>query len=338
MIKHRLLTLFTLLATICIVTEAQSVFKLAVEAYNNEQYGMAMSYLDQIISQQPNHGYAWGYKGAILRGELKMQEAADAYTTAINNLDETKDGEFAAWAYSQRGAVRAELGDTIAALADINEAIRLAPNKGGYYQDRAIITYGQKNYQQALSDAQHANQLEPGDVNNLDLIGRCYLHLQQRDKAVEAFNNAAIAEPSNADYWHKLAAQVSEFNADMTYSSQERDTVLTDNVVLPQFPGGRQALFDYINNHIQYPEQALKDGTQGRVIIDCLIDEKGQVTDTQVIQSVSTQLDTEAQRVCQSLPAFTPATRNGAPTSCWYQIVVDFHTGNYCKTKPNNVP
>ena len=73
---------------------------------------------------------------------------------------------------------------------------------------------------------------------------------------------------------------------------------------MPEFPGGVEGLMRYLQQNVQYPPTAIKNNVQGRVIVQFIIDETGQVGDVKVVRSVSEEVDAEAVRVIKSMPKF----------------------------------
>ena len=90
------------------------------------------------------------------------------------------------------------------------------------------------------------------------------------------------------------------------------DPIIDDVDVIAQFPGGDMALFQWIDANIRYPEEAVKYGVAGRVVVKFIVEKDGSVTDPVVIKGTNFQpLDQEALRVIQSMPAWTPASKGG---------------------------
>ena len=93
---------------------------------------------------------------------------------------------------------------------------------------------------------------------------------------------------------------------------------------MPSFPGGDAALMKYINSHIQYPANALKNKVQGYVILQFVVTKTGEIGTIKVARSVDKDLDNEAIRIVKSLPRFTPGRQNGRVVSVWYTLPVTF--------------
>ena len=93
---------------------------------------------------------------------------------------------------------------------------------------------------------------------------------------------------------------------------------------MPQFPGGPQALFEYISRNIKYPVVAEENCIQGRVIVTFVVERDGSITDVKVAKSVDPSLDKEAQRVVRSMPNWIPGKQNGSAVRVKYTVPVTF--------------
>ena len=91
-----------------------------------------------------------------------------------------------------------------------------------------------------------------------------------------------------------------------------------------EYPGGIGNLMKQIENSIQYPEEARKKGVEGRVIVQFIVDEKGNVTQPHVLKSVEPSLDKEALRIIRLLPQWKPGTWKGKPVKVKYIVPVLF--------------
>ncbi len=86
--------------------------------------------------------------------------------------------------------------------------------------------------------------------------------------------------------------------------------------------------FTAIQKNLIYPEIALKAGIEGRVIINCLIDEKGSVVDTNVLMSLGNNGCDEAAIKAIKAIDWKPATQKGKPVKVWIGIPVVFKLDN----------
>jgi periplasmic protein TonB len=93
---------------------------------------------------------------------------------------------------------------------------------------------------------------------------------------------------------------------------------------MPMFPGGEAELLKYIGLHTIYPEVAKENNIQGRVIIRFCVTAKGGVSQVSVLKGVDPELDKEAIRVVNALPAFKPGKQGGKPVPVWYMVPITF--------------
>ncbi len=95
---------------------------------------------------------------------------------------------------------------------------------------------------------------------------------------------------------------------------------------MPEFPGGKEALKDWVKGHIYYNPEALKRGIQGRVIATFVINEQGKVVEPTIIQSVHPLLDREVVRMIKRMPKWKPGEEKGVPVRVKYTMPVPFVT------------
>ena len=91
-----------------------------------------------------------------------------------------------------------------------------------------------------------------------------------------------------------------------------------------EFPGGMIGLGEYITENMQYPVIAQENGVSGNVRVSYIIDESGNVTDAEVIESVDPYLDREAVRLISSMPKWKPGVRNGKYVKMKTSTVIRF--------------
>ena len=93
---------------------------------------------------------------------------------------------------------------------------------------------------------------------------------------------------------------------------------------MPEFPGGDLELRKYIAQNIQYPEIAKENGIQGKVFVQFVVNQKGEVEQVKVVRGVDPSLDKEAVRVIQSLPKWKPGSQRGKPVKVSFTVPINF--------------
>ena len=99
-----------------------------------------------------------------------------------------------------------------------------------------------------------------------------------------------------------------------------------------QFPGGDAAMYKWIANHLQYPEECREKGIQGRVMIQFVVNKDGSITDVKVLKSPSALLSEEAIRVVKAMPKWKPAKDKGKVVRSHFRLPIVFRLPNTQKT------
>lgn len=71
---------------------------------------------------------------------------------------------------------------------------------------------------------------------------------------------------------------------------------------------GFNAVYDYFENELKYPEKAVQEKVSGTVLVEFTISQIGAIEKIKVIKTVSPEIDQEAIRLISGMPAWIPAT------------------------------
>ena len=93
---------------------------------------------------------------------------------------------------------------------------------------------------------------------------------------------------------------------------------------MPQFPGGKEKLIEYLSTHVQYPKEAQEKGIEGRVVVAFVVNRDGSISDVEVARSVDPSLDNEALRVINSMPRWIPGQVGGKNVRVRYTLPLPF--------------
>lgn len=100
-----------------------------------------------------------------------------------------------------------------------------------------------------------------------------------------------------------------------TSSSEETSTEQEDCIA--SFPGGNDALHEFVKSHMYYPPDVKAKGIHGTVTVRFTVLEDGKITCVSVTQGIDPALDAEAVRIIKSMPNWNPKIKNGeAVISC----------------------
>ena len=93
---------------------------------------------------------------------------------------------------------------------------------------------------------------------------------------------------------------------------------------MPEFPGGQEALMQFLRQEIKYPKEAEEKGLQGRVVVRYIIEKDGSISEVEIAKSVNEYLDAEAVRVVNAMPKWKPGKQKGEPVRVKFTIPITF--------------
>ena len=94
---------------------------------------------------------------------------------------------------------------------------------------------------------------------------------------------------------------------------------------MPEFPdGGMSGLMQFLSKNIRYPVNAQKNGTQGRVTVQFVVNADGSISNIGIIRGVDPELDGEAVRVISTMPNWKPGMQKGKAVRVKYTVPVMF--------------
>src|SRR5580693_1414316 len=109
-----------------------------------------------------------------------------------------------------------------------------------------------------------------------------------------------------------LAVLVSSFFISQPCSSQDSSLPVKRHLhppplpVVPQFPGGKDALASYIRKHTCYPSSARKHHISGIIEVDFVVAKDGSLKNISVLKPLGYGCDEEALRVVKKMPRWEP--------------------------------
>ena len=80
----------------------------------------------------------------------------------------------------------------------------------------------------------------------------------------------------------------------------------------------------WVYPYLRYPQYAVENGIQGRVLVEFVVDEKGNVGNAEVVRGVHEALDAEALRVVGASPKWRPGRHHGKKVKVAVTVSVDF--------------
>lgn len=141
--------------------------------------------------------------------------------------------------------------------------------------------------------------------------------------------NIASEQESNAQKGMKSASAKSDADGSAIAVYSE----------LPRYPGGEQAMYQFIAENMKYPRKAMEEGTEGSVVVAFTVTTDGSTADVKVVRPVSPELDAEAVRLIKAMPKWEPGIKDGKAFNAHYTLPLKFRlTGNKKKAAAETAP
>lgn len=90
---------------------------------------------------------------------------------------------------------------------------------------------------------------------------------------------------------------------------------------MPRFDGNIE---DYLHNNLRYPEMARESYIEGRVAVEFVVDEEGNISNVKLARGIGGGCDEEAVRVVKNMPRWQPGRQNGRPVRVLMTLPIMF--------------
>lgn len=195
-------------------------YQSGVEAYGQENYQQSMDFFDKELQQNPKNGYAMVWKACIY-------DIYDTYGQALTNINQAlkflpkKDKEWIAMSYGLRAQVQCELGDSVKALNDYNQAFKVYP-KADYIYKRCDILHEQKRYAEVDAEIKKALALDENTPVTWVYAGR---NEEAKGNHIAAIEKYSYAVKLNPHYSSAYAFRADTYMAMHKYKEACQDVV-----------------------------------------------------------------------------------------------------------------
>lgn len=138
---------------------------------------------------------------------------------------------------------------------------------------------------------------------------------------------------------NKMEVQADNRNSEMSAQKVEETTEVANEESAEKGPKkSPKKVYDHIENmptfngnlnqwllqNMKYPVEAMNKKEQGKVIVQFIVSENGEVSEPKIIRSVSPALDKEACRIVLAMPKWNPGKLKGKPVAVRYMLPITF--------------
>lgn len=89
-------------------------------------------------------------------------------------------------------------------------------------------------------------------------------------------------------------------------------------------PNGMQEIYQMIAAKMKYPKAARREGIEGKVFVQFVVNKDGSIIDTKVTKGIDPECDNEALKAVKSLPNWIPGYQRGRPVKQRFTLPVQF--------------
>ena len=174
-----------------------------------------------------------------------------------------------------------------------------------------------------VATVEQLKALDPKVIDNMSVV--------KNEKSKAEYARRFNADTSNGILFIETKDYVSQRDSKDVVEApvtvpEEKDEQEPFNMVeqMPEYPGGVQALMQFLYENIRYPEAAMTADKEGRVVVQFVVEADGAVSSAKVVRSISEDLDAEALRVVNAMPRWTPGKHKGKAVRVKYTLPVSF--------------
>ena len=114
------------------------------------------------------------------------------------------------------------------------------------------------------------------------------------------------------------------FTAPVIIKTDASDSIRFCPDQMPEYPGGMEALVQFVKDNLKYPAIAYEAAIEGRVIIKFVVSKTGELKDIRKVRGLSKECDDEAIRVVKAMPTWKPGMDKGKPVDVYYTLPISF--------------
>ncbi len=94
--------------------------------------------------------------------------------------------------------------------------------------------------------------------------------------------------------------------------------------IMPEFPGGIEALKRFLLKNLRMPENSLQDGTEVHVVARFVVGADGRVGNIEITRAADEVFNKEVKRVIAKMPEWKPGSQNHRNVAVYFSLPVNF--------------
>lgn len=115
-----------------------------------------------------------------------------------------------------------------------------------------------------------------------------------------------------------------KFTPPVIVKTNATDTIYFNPDQMPEYPGGNEAMAQYIKDNLKYPTSAKEASIEGRVNMEFIVTKTGELKNIKIIRGISPDCNEEAVRVIKTMPTWKPGLYKGKPVDVHFILPITF--------------
>lgn len=111
-------------------------------------------------------------------------------------------------------------------------------------------------------------------------------------------------------------------DATITESTATSNTPFIHVEIAPEFPGGMEAFYRYVQQNYTYPSSAVEHGVKGKIVLQFIVERDGSLTDIKIVRDLKFGTGEEAVKLLKASPKWNPGIQNGRAVRVAYTLPI----------------
>ena len=182
------------------------------------------------------------------------------------------------------------------------------------------LNSGRNDYEE-LMDVPLSEQPPPpppaANVRSINIIS--VPDFEEIEEEIEIQLDIDITEESRSEEMEY--SEEIEFEPEPEEEAEEIFTLVEEQ---PTPVGGYEQFYKYVSENLEYPARALRQGIEGKVFVQFVVDRNGRISDLRVIKGINEECNKEAIRVVSNAPNWNPGKQRGRPVKVRMVIPISY--------------
>jgi protein TonB len=155
----------------------------------------------------------------------------------------------------------------------------------------------------------------PPEITNEDVPDE----VKTQDELIQNKAAISVADIQGTD---ENGVDIAELRKSVTEDKKDQIYAVVEQ--MPEFPGGTEEMYKFIQKNLKYPDVARESGISGRVYVQFVVDKNGHINNVRCTRGIGGGCDEEAVRVIRKMPSWRAGKQNGQAVSVYYNLPIVF--------------